>query len=287
MKEMNFVLKYMLKCMPHHAITNFVGAFMKSRLSKFAIPLYIRLYQIDVSTVERPMSDFHSLNDFFKRKLKPDARPIHSHKDVFVSPVDGVISQVGRIEDGELIQAKGVSYSVEQLLADSSKAEMFQNGSFMTIYLSPKDYHRIHAPVEGTITDYSYIPGRLYPVNKIGVTSIEGLFTKNERLSTYLDTSTGKMAIVKVGAMIVGSVQVAYQEHVERLHQGKPYKAILETIESVRKGDEIGHFEFGSTVILLFEENQIEMAGSVAQGSAIKMGEPLGYTVKKLERKVD
>lgn len=283
---MKLIMKYALKCLPHHGITYIVGSFMKSRLSKFAIPLYISFYKIDVSTVEKPLSDFESLNAFFKRHLKTDARPIHSHDDSFISPVDGVIKQVGQIENGELIQAKGVSYTVAQLLADRDKAETFRNGSYMTIYLSPKDYHRVHAPVEGVITDFSYIPGRLYPVNKIGVEAIEGIFAKNERLSTFMDTSSGKMAIVKVGALIVGSVQIAYKNQVEKLHKGKPYSEYLDD-PFVEKGIEIGHFEFGSTVILLFEENQIDLAESIQPGTSIKMGEPLGYVMKKLERKVN
>jgi phosphatidylserine decarboxylase len=268
-------------------MTKLAGRFMKSPVSRFIIPFYIHWYKIDIATLDRPLTEFHSLNDFFKRKLSPEARPIHAHDDAFISPVDGVISQLGQIENGELIQAKGVSYTVEQLLADQDKAELFRNGTYMTIYLSPKDYHRVHAPVDGTITDFSYIPGRLFPVNRIGVGSIDGIFTKNERLATFMDTILGHVAVVKVGALIVGSVQVSYQERIEKLHQGKPYADQLDSCPLIDKGDEIGHFEFGSTVILLFEEDQLDFISSIHPGTSVRMGEALGFRMKKLERKIN
>ncbi|MCF6136141.1 archaetidylserine decarboxylase [Pseudalkalibacillus berkeleyi] len=284
---MKLILKYILVLLPHHGITFLVGSFMKLRISKYAIPLYIRAYNIETATVKRPLKEFKSLNDFFTRHLKSHARPIDSHKESFVSPVDGVISQFGRIEDGQIIQAKGVAYDVEQLLADSDKASLFKYGSYMTIYLSPQDYHRIHVPYDGDITGYSYIPGRLYPVNKLGVSSINGLFTKNERLSTFLDTPYGKMAIVKVGALIVGSVQLAYLEHVEQRHKGERHKESFETPKFIRKGEEIGHFEFGSTVILLFDKDQVEFIETVQIGESVKMGELIGYRLKELDQKIN
>jgi phosphatidylserine decarboxylase len=284
---MKIVLKYLLFCLPHHAITYFIGSFMKASLSRFAIKAYAKIYKIDMSMIEKPLHEYKNLNEFFKRTLKPQARPVDAHIDTLVSPADGTVTQVGEIKNGTLIQAKGESYTVVNLLNDKNKARAFRNGSFMTIYLSPKDYHRIHAPIDGSITDYSYIPGRLYPVNKFGVDAVKGIFTKNERIATYLHSATGQLAIVKIGALIVGSVQLAFKDQVEDHHKGKPLKNTLETMLPVDKGDEIGHFEFGSTVILLFEENLITLNPLLEPGSSVKMGQPLGYRVNRLERKIN
>ncbi|WP_349409560.1 archaetidylserine decarboxylase [Pseudalkalibacillus sp. SCS-8] len=284
---MNVMMKYVLKCLPHHAITNLVSLFMKSKISRFAIPAYVKWYNIDLSHVEKPVEQYRSLNEFFKRKLIPYARPIDQNNDTFISPADGLIKQVGRIDNGQIIQAKGVSYSVDQLLADEERAKFFQNGTYMTIYLSPKDYHRIHAPIDGTITDFSYIPGRLYPVNDHGVESIEGVYSKNERLTTFMRTPVGQVAVVKVGALIVGSVQLAYKKQIERVHKGKQYAEALEGSPFIHKGTEMGHFEFGSTVILLFEEDQIDLLQSIQPGTDIKVGEPIGYKMEQLKRKVE
>ncbi len=284
---MKIFLKYLLFCLPHHALTYLIGSFMKFEFSKYAIKAYARIYGIDTSNIEKSIHEFRNLNEFFTRKLKRHTRQVDRHIDSFVSPADGMVTQIGQIVNGTLIQAKGDSYTVEGLLNDQEKALAFQNGSFMTIYLSPKDYHRIHAPIDGSITEYSYIPGRLYPVNKLGVSSIKGIFTKNERVATYLNTGSGQVAIVKIGALIVGSVQLAYQQEVERSHKGKPIKKVLKSMLPIDKADEIGHFEFGSTVILLFEENQITLESSLKPGAAIKMGQTLGYRVKRLERKVN
>ncbi|MCF6411003.1 archaetidylserine decarboxylase [Pseudalkalibacillus salsuginis] len=284
---MKIFLKYLLFCLPHHALTYLIGSFMKFGFSKYAIKAYARIYGIDTSNLEKSIHEFRNLNEFFTRKLERHTRPVDRHIDSFVSPADGMVTQMGQIENGTLIQAKGDSYTVEGLLNDQEKAIAFQNGSFMTIYLSPKDYHRIHAPIDGSITEYSYIPGRLYPVNKLGVNSIKGIFTKNERVATYLNTGSGQVAIVKIGALIVGSVQLAYQQEVEQIHKRKPMKKVLKSMLPIDKADEIGHFEFGSTVILLFEENQITLESSLKPGSAIKMGQTLGYRVKRLERKIN
>ncbi|WP_261130222.1 archaetidylserine decarboxylase [Bacillus sp. Marseille-Q3570] len=284
---MKIILKYLLFCLPHHAITYFIGSFMKASISRYAIKAYAKFYKIDISLIGKPIHEYKNLNEFFKRTLKPQARPVDAHVDTLVSPADGTVTQIGEIKNGTLIQAKGESYTVESLLNDKNKARAFRNGSFMTIYLSPKDYHRIHAPIDGSITDYSYIPGRLYPVNKFGVDTVKGIFTKNERIATYLHSATGQLAIVKIGALIVGSVQLAFKNQVDEHHKGQPLKNTLETLLPVDKGDEIGHFEFGSTVILLFEENLIAINSTLEPGSSVKMGQPVGYRVKRLERKIN
>jgi phosphatidylserine decarboxylase len=233
---------------------------------------YAKLYNINLSEIEKPIHEYAHLTEFFSRKLKHNARPIYGEATDVVSPVDGLITQMGRIEKGTIIQAKGISYPVQKLIADEDNHD-FENGYFVTIYLSPKDYHRIHMPVKGEVYSSTYIPGRLFPVNDIGVNHVKGLFTKNERVVTFADTDYGKLAIVKVGAFIVGSVKVKYENKIRK------WKKIMKTaITPVKyeKGDEIGHFEFGSTVILLFEDQDFAFDKSLSVGTSVKMGEIIG-----------
>ncbi|WP_257349477.1 archaetidylserine decarboxylase [Pseudalkalibacillus decolorationis] len=276
---MKYITGRFLSCLPQHHVSSLTGRITRTRLSKLAIKPYAKYYKIDLASIEKPMKEFRSLNHFFTRKLKPESRPIDNKDHSIISPSDGMITQTGAVQDGSLIQAKGVTYSVEGLLANSEKAETYQNGSFMTIYLSPRDYHRVHAPISGNVTEFSYIPGRLYPVNRLGVQSINELYAKNERLITYMNTAAGNVAIVKVGAFIVGSVQVAYKEQVQRLHKGCFINQKLKSLPYFNKGEEIGHFEFGSTVIVLFERNLLQMDETISLGQFIKMGQRIGYSV--------
>ncbi|WLD94035.1 archaetidylserine decarboxylase [Alkalihalobacillus sp. AL-G] len=273
---MKYITGRFLRCLPQHQVSSLSGKITKAKLSKLAIKPYAKYYKIDLSSIEKPMRDYKNLNQFFTRKLKPESRPIDLNQDTIISPSDGLITQIGSIEDGSLIQAKGVCYSLKGLLAGHEQANLFQNGSYMTIYLSPRDYHRVHAPINGNVTEFSYIPGRLFPVNRLGVHSINGLYAKNERLITYMNTAAGKLAIVKVGAFIVGSVQVAYKEQVQRFHKGRQISQKLRSFPYFKKGDEIGHFEFGSTVIVLFENDLLELDPSINPGQFIKMGERIG-----------
>ena len=208
------------------------------------------------------------------RKLRPGLRPVTDGEDVFVSPVDGVVSQAGQIQDGLLIQAKGTSYSVLELLGqDLEMAERFRTGTYLTIYLSPRDYHRIHTPVQARVVGATYVPGTLFPVNPFGVRAVKGLFARNERLVTYLDTGAGLLALVKVGAIIVGSVKVNYGAVTTGQPRGKLEKIIYRQGPLLAKGDEIGRFEFGSTVILLCE-TPIEL--EVRPGDRVLMGQAVG-----------
>ncbi|EIT86859.1 phosphatidylserine decarboxylase [Fictibacillus macauensis ZFHKF-1] len=264
--------KQVISMLPQNAISKAAGALGRSKMSRLAIKPYAKLYDIDLSQIEKPVHHYKHLTEFFTRKLQAGARPIANGEKTIVSPVDGTVAQLGFITEGAMIQAKGIDYSVEALLGD--RVAHFQNGSFITIYLSPRDYHRIHMPLAGYITSSTYIPGRLFPVNEIGVNHVQGLFTKNERLITYANTTAGEVAIVKVGAFIVGSVKVGYNEAFKQ--GGRDVVKTTHEATHVEKGQELGLFEFGSTVILLFEEGKMTLNHTLKPGSIVKMGEAIG-----------
>ncbi|TCS94934.1 archaetidylserine decarboxylase [Hazenella coriacea] len=266
------------KWMPKKSMSRVVGRFAKHPISRRVIPVYIKMYDIDLSIVKRPLSEYENLLDFFIRELKPEARPIAVDPQVVISPVDGTISQAGMIDQGTLIQAKGVSYSLSELLGENDTyMEKFNGGKFVTIYLSPRDYHRIHMPVSGWIEELTYIPGELYPVNELGVRIFPGLFARNERVISYIQSSCGQMALVKVGATNVGSIKVVFDEKIitnPRNRQLENHKKYSESYH-FQKGDEVGRFEFGSTVILLFEPNQIEWTIEAVSGTKVVMGQSI------------
>jgi phosphatidylserine decarboxylase len=187
------------------------------------------------------------------------------------------VSQLGDIDQGTIIQAKGKLYSVSELLGESPElAKRFHGGKFITIYLSPRDYHRIHMPVEGKLVKYSYMPGKLYPVNQLGVEHVDRLFARNERLVTFIETEhIGCVAVVKVGALFVGSVKVAYNTATTNVKRGRREIRQIAGTPSYAKGQELGLFEFGSTVILVFEQGNIEWADGVRVGSTLLMGQML------------
>lgn len=265
----------LLNLLPKNVISRVVGGFAGSKLSRWLIPVYARIFQVDLEQAEKPLTEYQTMTEFFTRRLKNGYRPIAAGETTLISPVDGVISQYGLIKEGTLLQAKGVTYSLAQLLGNEEKARAYETGTFLTIYLSPKDYHRIHTALQGTVSGYSYIPGTLYPVNPFGVRNVPGLFSKNERLITYLDTSYGQYAVVKVGATIVGSVQVVYDEKLTtNVRGGRLTHQDLQG-PSLEKGDELGLFRFGSTVILLFSPNMIKL-DDLQEGQFVQMGQRLG-----------
>ncbi|BCJ87425.1 archaetidylserine decarboxylase [Effusibacillus dendaii] len=272
----NRIRLFLLNRIPKKLVSRLVGRFAESSLSKWLIPLYARHFQVDLQQAEKPIHEYRSLTEFFTRKLKPGCRPLASGNHVIISPVDGVISQFGTIEDGTLIQAKGVSYSLVQLIGNKEKASVFEGGLFLTIYLSPKDYHRIHTCLTGTITGYSYMPGTLFPVNPFGVRNVPGLFAKNERLTTYFETPYGEYAIVKVGATIVGSIKVVYDPD---LTTNQPRGVMTQqkvTGPQLQKGEEMGLFRFGSTVILLFQPG-MAVWEDLQEGQFVQMGQRIGF----------
>ena len=275
----DFILLQLMRLMPTHMISRLVGSLASRPFSKEMIPLFSKVFGIPVEEAEKQLGDYHSLNDFFTRKLKEQARPIDADTHSIVSPADGKVAAFGEIMGGQLIQAKGVPFTVWNLLGiPREETAHYEGGRFITIYLSPKDYHRVHTPVKGEITDYSYLPGTLFPVNAFGVRAVKGLFAKNERLVTFIQSSkVGKVALVKVGATIVGSVKVGYSKEAgTNVKAGTILHQKLASPYPIERGQEIGFFQFGSTVVLAFEKGKMEFIPTLQEGQTIKMGEPMG-----------
>lgn len=252
---------------------------MRTKASKHAIPLFVNAYGIDVATAERPLADYRHLNDFFTRKLKSEAFTVEQHEQIAVSPVNGTISEYGTIANGKLLQAKSTSYTLDGLLGDKDEAHPYQNGTYVTIYLAPSDYHRVHVPLQGTIVSYRYVPGRLFPVNQQAVKHVQNLFSRNERLVTHMETAHGRCAVVQVGAFLVGSAQVEYAE-VETNKGLASFSERLPFPVQKEKGGGLGWFEFGSTVVLLLEGDEWQLSEDLHVGKQVKMGEALYQSTK-------
>lgn len=257
---------------PRRLVSRFAECMYRTRLSRVLIVPYIRRYGVNMEEFVRPIEEYDSLVDFFCREIKPELRPIAADRHMLVSPVDGRIAEFGMLKEHQLIQAKGIDYSSDKLLGDEEDARRYKGGLYITIYLSPADYHRIHAPASGHVGRATFIPGSRWPVNQSGVEGIQQLFEKNERLITYLDSNEfGRIAIVKVGAYIIGKIRVSYAENFSL----KRYQNRVTVERWLTKGDEVGQFEFGSTVILLIEPGSYRWSEGVTKGNRLKMGQPI------------
>lgn len=254
-----WLLKSMTELSSRKWISNMTGRLAQSSISRHFIPRFAKLYGIRVDEAEKPLQAYGTLNEFFTRRLKTGARPIHPHADSLVSPVDALITGCGPIQDGTVLNIKGQDYTIDELLQQSPRAANYENGFCLVLYLSPTDYHRIHAPVSGTIVERDHLPGRVYPVNDFGLRHMTRVLSRNERLVSYIRHSAGEVAVVKVGAMNVSSIRY-----------------VDERVTKVTKGDELAYFEFGSTVVLLTEGNTFTLRKDLMTGKRVKMGEELG-----------
>jgi len=277
MNEQNFMK--LMQVLPKSALSTAVGMATRlpvpAPLHRAAIKTFAKLYNVDAAEAEHALEHYPTFAEFFTRGLKVGARPIDPGEKVVVSPVDGAVSQVGYSEHGRVLQAKDIHYTVGELLGDETAAKPFHGGAWTTIYLSPRDYHRIHAPLGGTVTGYAYIPGEFWPVNPASVKNKKSLFCVNERLITYLDTVAGKCAVVKVGATCVSRIKAAYEDVIT--HQGQPGKVHrYGTALPVEKGGELGRFEMGSTVILLFEPGRVKWDASLQPEAVVRLGRRIG-----------
>lgn len=273
---------------PQHLLSRLVGGIADSKtpwIKDRFIRWFAKQYRINMSEAkEEVLSNYPSFNAFFTRELKVGIRPIDLSAGSIVSPADGAISQLGDIKYSRIFQAKGRGYSLSTLLGgDQDRAEEFINGSFATIYLSPRDYHRVHMPVKGTLTHTTYVPGDLFSVNQTTAEGVDQLFARNERLVAYFDTEHGPMAMVLVGAMIVAGIETVWsgQEaprlkkpiHTPFINQERP------TI-TLEKGDEMGRFKLGSTVILLFGNQRITWEENLTANSPVKLGEKVATSIQ-------
>jgi len=267
------------KVVPQHRLSRVVGKIAASEnpLVKTAvIAAFKTKYGIDMSIAEQTNAlKFKSFNDFFTRGLRTGVRAVDADSTAIVSPADGAISQLGKIENGDVFQAKGQKFTVENLIADPQLAEPFKNGEFATVYLSPRDYHRVHMPFAGTLTETLYVPGELFSVNQTTAENIPGLFARNERMVCLFDTELGRMAVVLVGAMIVAGIETVATGKVKpsgRIELNQ-HNLFLE------KGAELGRFYLGSTAVILFEENKMQWDEKFKANSTVLMGEALGHTL--------
>lgn len=285
LQERLFLLAQYL--LPHHLLSRLVGLAAECRVPWFKnrlIGWFARRYRVDMS--EAQVEDLHAyehFNAFFTRALKDGARPLEAAPDAVLCPADGAISQLGRIEHGRIFQAKGHSFSAVELLGgDAERAAPFLGGSFATVYLSPRDYHRVHMPLAGTLREMVYVPGRLFSVNQLTAENVPELFARNERVVCLFDTERGPMAVVLVGAMIVASIETVWAGLVtppKRALKSFRYDAAARAPIHLEKGAELGRFKLGSTAIVLFGPEQVEWAEELAAGSPVRMGQRLGSSL--------
>ena len=268
---------------PKGLLTQFAGFMANIKIpavKNHLISRFVVKYAVTMTdAIEENPLNYACFNDFFIRHLKPEKRPVDS-ADI-VSPVDGCVSELGAIQAGQILQAKGRYYTVNELLAcDPELGNLFLNGRFATFYLSPKDYHRIHMPIKGTLKQTIYVPGRLFSVQPATARAVPKLFARNERLVTFFDTEAGLMAMVLVGATIVGSIGTTWQGDVKRsrtplhtLYPGDSNEPV-----TLEKGAEMGYFKLGSTVVLLFANGQeVDWQENLCSGESVKFGGQLGF----------
>jgi phosphatidylserine decarboxylase len=268
-------LQYLL---PQHGLSRLVLAATRVRTAWFknwTIRCFLKLYRVDMTdAAESDPYRYDSFNEFFTRALKDGARAIASGAAI-ASPVDGCVSEAGAIDRDRLLQAKGRDFGLTELLAAQPWASRFEGGSYATIYLAPFNYHRVHMPLRGELQETVYVPGRLFSVNATTAQHVPGLFARNERVLTLFDSDVGSFAVVLVGALNVGSMATVWAGDITPAARrvitrvpGPP--TILE------KGAELGRFNMGSTVILLFEPNRVRWHREVHAGSLVRLGESLG-----------
>jgi phosphatidylserine decarboxylase len=273
------VLQYLL---PRHGLTRVIHAMARiksTRVKNFLITRFVRLYDVETDEIKLDVpDDFATFNDFFIRELKVAARPIDAAQHSIVSPVDGTVSVAGALRGDSILQAKGLDYSVQDLLAtDVEEAAAYENGRFATIYLAPYNYHRIHAPLAGELVAARYVPGDLFSVNGATVARVDGLFRRNERLVMHFKTTHGPAVVILVGALNVGSISTPWSGEIRPRKAGMVQAINLSTHPTnVAKGDLLGWFNMGSTVILLLPAGAGRWHDNLKSGNTLRMGESIG-----------
>ena len=278
MKTALFIL--LQRLLPQHFLSRLTGKLASWQAPQwFLLPLlkkFVKKYHVDMTQAENPdLASYASFNQFFTRALAADARPLGTG---ITSPADGTISELGRIDHHCIMQAKSTYYRLQQLLAGNAElTQTFTDGSFATIYLSPRDYHRVHMPLTGTLIQSIYVPGSLFSVNPTTVNHIAGVFARNERLISIFDTEHGPMAVILVGAMLVAGISTVWQKNItpnrSRTIQTWDHQQQNMTL---KQGDELGYFSFGSTVIVLFAKDKMNWQPTLQAGTELSMGESIG-----------
>jgi phosphatidylserine decarboxylase len=277
-------LQYVL---PKHLMSRVIYAITRSR-SRFVKNTFLRIFLnlFDINMAEAVQPDpfaYRTFNDFFTRALKPSARPIAIESEFLVSPVDGTVSQVGELLNESILQAKGQHYTLQELLAgDEESITAYRNGSFACIYLAPYNYHRIHMPYAGRALKNIYVPGELFSVNASTARAVPRVFARNERLICEFNTPIGRVAVILVGALHVGSIETVHCGEVNpppRRHQ-RPEMIVRGIGREFAKGEELGRFNMGSTVVLLFERNRIHWDASMHANATVQLGRPIARIVQ-------
>jgi len=278
-------LQYVL---PKHALSRVIYAVARSEapwVRNTFLRIFLSGYTLNMAEAVQPDPFmYRSFNDFFTRALRADARPIDADSDVIVSPVDGTVSQCGQLEDDLLLQAKGHRYSLPDLLAgDAEAVEVYRGGSFACIYLAPYNYHRIHMPCAGTVRGNLYVPGDLFSVNATTVRTVPRVFARNERLICDFATPLGRMAVILVGALFVGSIETVHCGEVNPPPRGRktPVRVATGVGRVFAKGEELGRFNMGSTVVLLFERNRIDWDAKLQPESKVQLGRYMARAVTR------
>lgn len=272
---------YLQYLLPKYALTALIYRLARIRhvgFKNFLITQFSRAYKVKLDEVKLDVpDDFADFNAFFTRELKADARPIAEASNALISPVDGTISQIGPLRKNAIVQAKGIDYTLDELLAtDIDDAAVYRDGLFTTIYLAPYNYHRIHAPLDGELKSAVYVPGALFSVNAATAAHVLGLFARNERLILHFQTAVGPAAVIFVGAMNVGSITTPWTGEIRPQAKGLVETCALnETDRTVSRGDLLGWFNMGSTVILLLPKDAAEWNTDAATGDTVQMGEQL------------
>lgn len=272
-------------CVPQQALSRFLGNMAESETRWFKnllISLFVKVFKVDMSeAAQENKKAYSSFNNFFTRELKTNARPLCTDVDAIASPADGTISQLGDIEHGKIFQAKGKDFDIAALLGgDEYLSQDFVGGKFMTVYLSPKDYHRVHMPMDAQLQSMVHVPGKLFSVNGATAEGINDLFARNERVACVFDTNAGPMAVIMVGAMIVASIETIWAGVITPVrHHVRTFQYPDETTVQLAKGEEMGQFKLGSTAIVLMGPDMAEWSESLTAGSKVRMGEHIGVLI--------
>jgi phosphatidylserine decarboxylase len=271
---------------PQRALSEVIGWGARLELPSSVRASFLRSfagrYGIDLDEAEKPLEQYGGVQDLFTRKLKPGARPVDGAADAVVAPADGTLVEIGRVSSGAIIHAKGGGFTLRGLLADEDAARALEGGPYAIIYLSPKDYHRVHAPVAGSVRAWHYVPGKLFPVNDRSLAREPDLFGKNERFVTLIDGAAGPAAIVMVAAVGVGHITASYDPDVATHERGFSNGAVrskrFSPPVSLDRGQEVGVFNLGSTVIIVFAAGWVRF-DDLAPGSPTRVGRALGRVV--------
>jgi phosphatidylserine decarboxylase len=292
--------------LPKQLLSRVIYSVMRSESPAFKrllLGAFLKGYRVNMAeAVQSDPFAYRSFNDFFTRALRPGARTIAPGADVIVSPVDGTVSQAGAIHDRAIIQAKGIHYTTQQLLTNEAAAQAYRNGSFACIYLAPYNYHRIHMPFAGRLLNTLYVPGDLFSVNAATARAVPGVFARNERVICEFETAVGRMAVILVGALFVGSMETVYAGEINPPPRGpgpraprastqyfrsspegdssRPKRGVVPISQGVgqtfAKGAELGRFNMGSTVVLLFQENRVRWEDFLEPQATVQMGGAIG-----------